>query len=85
MVRYNFKTNEVTSANAAELEGLKRSMDVIGRGHIKKFVTDRHRGVAKWLRENMSSVMHRFDIWHIAKGILCQPLTSVKFECFYLC
>ena len=36
---------------------------------ISTFVSDRHRGVAKWIRESFSSVKHFFDIWHVARTI----------------
>ena len=34
---------------------------------IGLFVTDRHKQIAKWLRENAPDVDHRYDIWHLAK------------------
>ena len=30
-------------------------------------VTDRHRQIAKWLRENVHAA-HYYDVWHVAKG-----------------
>ena len=36
---------------------------------IKVFVSDQHKGVAKWVRESFSSTTHYFDQWHIAKNI----------------
>ncbi|KAF4514207.1 UNVERIFIED_CONTAM: hypothetical protein B566_EDAN019252 [Ephemera danica] len=32
-------------------------------------LTDRHRGVAKMMRENFPSIEHCYDIWHLAKSI----------------
>ena len=32
-------------------------------------VTDRHYQIAKWVRENLPDTDHRYDIWHMAKGI----------------
>lgn len=37
---------------------------------IPIFVSDRHRGVAKWIRESHPTVQHFFDQWHIAKGVV---------------
>lgn len=31
-------------------------------------VTDRHRSIAKFLREEHPHVQHLYDIWHVAKG-----------------
>lgn len=36
---------------------------------IDVLVTDRHRQIAKWIRENLSNVTHYFDVWHVAKGM----------------
>lgn len=36
---------------------------------IDVLVTDRHRQIAKWIRENLSNVTHYFDVWHVAEGI----------------
>ncbi len=52
-----------------EKEGLMRAAKFLKR---KKFafatlVTDRHKQIAKWIRENLTSTDHRYDIWHIAK------------------
>ncbi len=65
-----FQRNEVSSANAMELEGLKR-----GLGELKKrrvpwgsIVTDRHIGIKSFLRDTYKNVAHWFDIWHMAKS-----------------
>ena len=65
------QSNEVGSANACELEGLKRCIGKIGADKIAIIVTDRHRGVAKFLREceQLSHVLHLYDVWHLAKGL----------------
>ena len=61
------------SSTAMELEGTKGCFDnlqkVAGLA-IKVFVSDRHRGIAKWIRENQPSVDHYFDQWHVAKGLV---------------
>ncbi|XP_065065424.1 uncharacterized protein LOC135691494 [Rhopilema esculentum] len=36
---------------------------------VSQFVSDRHRGVAKWLREEHPAIKHYFDIWHIARTL----------------
>ena len=35
---------------------------------VSVLVTDRHRQIAKWVRENLPSTDHRYDLWHMAKG-----------------
>ena len=34
---------------------------------IDIFVSDRHRSIAKWIRENQPGTKHFLDIWHVAK------------------
>ena len=55
-----------------ELEGLIRSMKLIEDHNIdvSLLVTDRHRQVSKWIREQMPDTVHKFDAWHVAKGII---------------
>ena len=54
-----------------ELEGAKRSfgfLKSVGLS-ISVFISDRHRGIAKWIRESQPRCAHFFDIWHIARSI----------------
>lgn len=54
-----------------EIEGLIRAVEFLHKQKLEVgvLVTDRHRQIAKWVRENLPSVDHRFDVWHLAKGI----------------
>ncbi|XP_051969883.1 uncharacterized protein LOC127634387 [Xyrauchen texanus] len=74
------QSSEVPNSSWCELEGLKRSVGLL-RGkdlHLATLITDRHRQVAKWLREELSpeGTRHYFDVWHIAKS----SLAAVKLE-----
>ena len=53
-----------------ELEGFKRLMRKINSSGlvVEKLVTDRHRQLAKYVREN-TNINHMYDVWHIAKGM----------------
>ena len=63
-------SSEVGGSYHMELEGLKRSLEYLSEWlDIKKIVTDRHRQIAKWMRENHSGILHLYDIWHVAKGV----------------
>ena len=67
------QSNEVKGSYHMEKEGLVRSMKFLRK---KKFgvatlVTNRHKQISKWVRENMPSTDHRYDIWHLAKCKLC--------------
>ena len=47
-----------------ELEGAKRSFAYLKQCevNIKTFISDRHRGIAKWIRSSQRSTAHFFDI-----------------------
>ena len=63
-----------------EKEGLIRSLDHLknnGLTTIKTIVTDRHSGVAKFLKSK-PEIDHRFDSWHMGKGIY-NLLLFIKF------
>lgn len=54
-----------------ELEGFKRVIKKFSKSGlvVGKLVTDRHRQLAKYVRENVPAITHMYDVWHIAKGI----------------
>ena len=56
-----------------EKEGLVRSVEKLQENGliIGQLITDRHRSIAKWIREELPQVTHYYDVWHIAKGIQC--------------
>ncbi len=53
------------------LEGAKRCFQrILDSGVIiPEFTSDRHTGIAKWVREQHPEVAHYFDIWHLARSI----------------
>ena len=44
---------------------------------IITFVSDCHRSIAKWIRENQTGTSHFFDIWHVARSI-CKMMLQVR-------
>ncbi|XP_059904876.1 uncharacterized protein LOC132455147 isoform X3 [Gadus macrocephalus] len=78
------QSSEVPNSSWCELEGLKRSVGLL-RGnnlHLATLITDRHRQVAKWVREELipEGTQHYFDVWHIAKS-LGKALDAASKEC----
>ena len=53
-----------------EMTGLKRMLEHLGTWDLKvgTLVTDRHRQIAKWIKENLDETRHCYDIWHVAKS-----------------
>lgn len=54
-----------------ELEGAKHAfsyLQSVGLA-VVVFISDRHRDIAKWIRESQPGWAHYFDIWHIARSI----------------
>ncbi|XP_063043320.1 uncharacterized protein LOC134437731 [Engraulis encrasicolus] len=67
------QSSEVPNSNWCELEGLKRSIQLLSARDltIATLVTDRHRQVAKWVREELcpKGTKHFFDVWHVGKSL----------------
>ncbi len=63
-----------------ELQGAKQSFDFILLAGlaISVFISDRHRGIAKWIRENHPQTSHFYDIGHVARSITKKLLKAGK-------
>ena len=61
-----------------EKEGLQRVLDFLKNEGITVdvLVTDRHKQINKWIRENHPSVNHYYGIWHVAKGLSGDPINT---------
>ena len=56
-----------------ELEGARRSFASIqdkDKLDINTFVSDRHHGIAKWMKTEQKETTHFYDIWHKAKSTI---------------
>ncbi|VDI06288.1 Hypothetical predicted protein [Mytilus galloprovincialis] len=65
------QSNEVPNSHHMEKAGLERSIEFF-RHHnipIKTIITDGHKMIAKWIREQMPETTHHLDVWHVAKGL----------------
>lgn len=65
------QANETGGSQQTELEGAKRCfayLQQLGLS-IAIFVSDRHRGIAKWIRETSVDTIHYFNIWHVARSV----------------
>ncbi|XP_065069757.1 uncharacterized protein LOC135694804 [Rhopilema esculentum] len=80
MKPFNFKANESGSSNAMELDGAKRCFQYIKNAGltITTFISDRHKGIAKWIRESQPETSHFNDLWHVCKGLTKKILKGSK-------
>ena len=46
--------------------------------YLSIFVSDCHRGIAKWIRETCTDTTHYFDIWHVARSVSKKLLGANK-------
>ena len=74
--------NQAGSSTAMVLEGCKLCFQYLAKVGlaIKVFVSDRHRGIAKWIRQHQPTVKHYFDQWHVAKGLIKKLLGESKLK-----
>ena len=63
-----------------ELEGCKLTLKFLTSVgiSIKTFITDRHRGIAKWFSTAYPKINHYFDLWHVARTITKALLKASK-------
>ena len=54
-----------------EHRGLVRALKFLVNSsvQVETLITDRHKQIAKYMREHKPSVDHRYDVWHVSKGI----------------
>ena len=54
-----------------ELDGAKKAFKFIQDAGltISVFISDCHRGIAKWIRESQPEIKHYHDLWHICKSL----------------
>lgn len=53
---------------------------------MNTLITDRHHAVMKYLRESRPDVLHKFDAWHMAKGLISlYILFHLSLRCLSFC
>lgn len=77
---FAFQSNQVKSSTDMELKGAQDCFTYIGQAglSVAVFISDRHRSIAKWLREHHPDTKHFFDIWHVAKSVTKKLLQAGK-------
>ena len=64
-----------------ELDGAQRCFKYLKDSglQIPIFITDRHKGIAKWVRTFEKETQHFNDLWHVCKG-LCKKIVNAGKE-----
>ncbi|CAH1242316.1 Hypp6572 [Branchiostoma lanceolatum] len=74
------QSNECKNSNAMELEGAKRSFAFLSDAGlaVKTFISDRHKGIGSWLREEQKGTAHFYDLWHVCKSLVKELRKACK-------
>ncbi|XP_029841113.3 uncharacterized protein LOC115324638 isoform X1 [Ixodes scapularis] len=74
------QSTEVKSSSHMEKEGLRRGLDnLLNEGLIVgTLITDRHIGVKAMMTTDYPNTKHRFDAWHLAKGVISKVTAAGK-------
>ncbi|XP_028519514.1 uncharacterized protein LOC114576651, partial [Exaiptasia diaphana] len=72
--------SEVSSSNAMEFEGCKRSLNTLTKKKIsiRCLTTDRHTQITAQLAKNYQSIKHQYDVWHLAKWVVKKLTKKAK-------
>ena len=54
-----------------EYEGLVRGLQFLEENNVQigTVITDRHKQINRYLSEVYPDIDHRYDVWHISKGM----------------
>ena len=65
------QVTEVSSSNAMEYEGCKRSLNkLLGqRIPVRCLTTDRHVTITARMKSKYPHIKHQYDVWHLAKSV----------------
>ncbi|XP_066270376.1 uncharacterized protein [Branchiostoma lanceolatum] len=66
------QSNQSGNSNKMELHGAKRCFKFLSDAGLKvsTFITDRHRGICAWIRDEQKDTAHFFDLWHVCKSLV---------------
>ncbi|CAB3996953.1 Hypothetical predicted protein [Paramuricea clavata] len=75
------QVTEVTSSNAMEYEGCKRTLNsIIKKIPIRCLTTDHHTTITVKMRTNYSNIVHQYDVWHLCKWVTKKLSKKAKKE-----
>ncbi|XP_065882366.1 uncharacterized protein [Dysidea avara] len=76
------KSNQVTSSNHMEKEGLSRDLKFLDAKSLQvgTLVTDRHKQIDKFLSKQYPDIEHCYDVWHVSKGVKKKLNQAAKYK-----
>ena len=77
------QVTEVSSSNAMEYEGCKRSLNkLLGqRIPVRCLTTDRHVTITARMKSEYPNIKHQYDVWHLAKSVTKKLTKKAKKKC----
>ncbi|KAM7282274.1 uncharacterized protein ISCGN_002424 [Ixodes scapularis] len=77
------ESEAVRSSGLMEKEGLIRCLAFAKEKEltVQSLTTDRHRSIAKHMREKEPAVRHYFDVWHVSKNYVAKRVTQAVAVC----
>jgi hypothetical protein len=74
------QVSEVSSSNAMENEGCQRSLNkILDQGiNVRSLTTDRHTQITAEMRKKYPSIVHQYDVWHLAKWVTKKLTNKAK-------
>ena len=74
------QVTEVSSSNAMEYEGCKRSLESVIKKKvpIRCLTTDRHTTITAKMRTVFPTITHQYDVWHLSKWVTKKHTKKAK-------
>ena len=77
------QVTEVSSSNAMEYEGCKRSLKklIAQKIPVRCLTTDRHVTITARMRTEFPKIIHQYDVWHLSKSVTKKLTKKAKKKC----
>ena len=77
------QVTEVSSSNAMEYEGCKRSLKklIAQKIPVRCLTTDKHVTITARMRTEFPKIIHQYDVWHLSKSVTKKLTKKAKKKC----
>ena len=74
------QVTEVTSSNAMEYEGCKRTLNALLQDNIpvRCLTTDQHTTITARMKSDYPNIKHQYDVWHLSKWVTKKLIKKAK-------